>query len=39
MTEERELIIKNIVFSEDYKLTDVRGNTIDYRIVDGDLPK
>ena len=39
MTEERELIIKNIVFSENYKLTDVRGNTIDYRIVDGDLPK
>ena len=39
MTEDRELVIKNMVFSEDYTLVDALGRTINYKIVESDLPR
>jgi hypothetical protein len=38
MLENRDLIISDIEFSEDYRLTNARGNIIDYKILDIDLP-
>lgn len=38
MTEELAVNIKNIVYSEDYKLADHNGYMLDYSICDIDLP-
>ena len=36
--ENNEMVIKNIIYSEDYKLPDMLGREVDYRILDIDLP-
>lgn len=38
MTENREPVITNIEFSEDYKMTDALGREVNYKIFDNDLP-
>ncbi len=38
MPEDGKLVISNMIYSQDYKLTGATGRTLDYRINDLDLP-